>query len=74
MTGPRDKGNGHWLNTVGGFVLDDSLPAAFDSLADRRVFALDERQWDEFTAMLDAPPEDNPRLRALLARKPAWEP
>ena len=56
MTVPCDKGKGHWLNTVSESVLDDSLPAAFDSLADCRVFVLDERQWDEFTAMLDAPP------------------
>jgi len=60
--------------TLTEFLLDRGLEAAYEALADRRVFMLDERQWDEFTAMLDAPPADNPRLRALLARKPAWEP
>ena len=37
-------------------------------------FVLDQSRWNEFTAALDAPPSDNPRLRTLLARKPAWEP
>lgn len=60
--------------TLTEFLLDTGLHAAYDTLADRRVFVLDKERWDEFMAALDAPPEDNPRLRALLARKPAWEP
>lgn len=59
--------------TLTEFLLDSGLHAAHDTLADRRVFALDPQQWDAFTAALEAPPADNPRLRALLARKPAWE-
>ncbi|HZY60400.1 MAG TPA: DUF1778 domain-containing protein [Candidatus Binataceae bacterium] len=59
--------------TLTEFLLDSGLHAAHDTLADRRVFVLDERQWDDFNAALSAPPADNPRLRALLARKPAWE-
>lgn len=55
------------------FLLDSGLHAAHDTLADRRTFVLDQRQWDEFITALDAPPADNPRLRALLARRPAWE-
>ena len=58
--------------TLTEFLLDCGIRAAHDTLADRRVFLLDERQWDEFTAALEAPPADNPRLRALLAREPAW--
>ena len=60
--------------TLTEFLLDSGLHAAHDALADRRMFVLDERQWNEFTAALDAPPADNPRLRALLDRKPIWEP
>ncbi len=59
--------------TLTEFLLDSGLHAAHDALADRRMFVLSERQWDEFMAALEAPPADNPRLRALLARKPAWE-
>jgi uncharacterized protein (DUF1778 family) len=60
--------------TLTEFLLDSGLHAAHDTLADRRLFVLDERQWNEFNAALEAPPADNPRLRELLARKPAWEP
>ena len=60
--------------TVSEFMLDSSLSAAFDTLADRRVFQLDEAQWAAFMEALDTPPEDNPRLRRLLETKPPWEP
>jgi uncharacterized protein (DUF1778 family) len=60
--------------TMTEFMLDSSLSAAFDTLADRRVFQLDERQWAAFMEALDTPPEDNPRLRKLLATKAPWEP
>jgi uncharacterized protein (DUF1778 family) len=59
--------------TLTEFLLDTGLDAAFDTLADRRVFQLDEKRWDAFTAALAAPPKNNPKLRGLLARKPAWE-
>ena len=59
--------------TVTEFVMDSALMAAFDTLADRRAFHLDAAQWDEFVAALDAPVAENPALRQLLARKPAWE-
>jgi uncharacterized protein (DUF1778 family) len=59
--------------TVTEFLLDNGLNAAFDTLADRRVFQLDEKRWAQFMAQLATPPKNNPRLRKLLARKPAWE-
>jgi uncharacterized protein (DUF1778 family) len=59
--------------TVTEFLLDSGLNAAFDTLADRRVFQLDEKRWAQFMAQLAAPPKDNPELRKLLARKPAWK-
>jgi uncharacterized protein (DUF1778 family) len=58
--------------TVSEFLLDNGLTAAFDALADRRVFQLDEAQWAAFMAALARPPKDNPGLRALLAHKPNW--
>ena len=60
--------------TLTEFLLDSGLHTAYDTLADRRTYVLDDRRWDEFMTALDAPPVDNPRLRALLRRKPAWEP
>ena len=59
--------------TLTEFLLDSGLNAALDTLADRRVFQLDEKRWDAFLAALAAPPKSNPRLRKLLARRPAWE-
>ena len=59
--------------TLTEFLLDSGLHAAFETLADRRTFVLDEEQWQAFVAELDRPPADNPRLRQLLERKPAWE-
>lgn len=60
--------------TLTELLIDSGLRAAYDTLSDRRTFVLDEAHWDEFIAALDAPPEGNPRLRALRDRKPAWEP
>jgi uncharacterized protein (DUF1778 family) len=59
--------------TLTEFLLDSGLNSAIDTLADRRVFQLDDTRWKAFMAALDAPPKNNPRLRKLLARKPAWE-
>jgi uncharacterized protein (DUF1778 family) len=59
--------------TVTEFLVDAGLNAAFDALADRRVFQLDAKRWNAFMAALDNLPKDNPRLRRLLARKPKWE-
>lgn len=59
--------------TLTEFLLDTGLNAAFDTLADRRVFQLDAKRWDAFMAALAKPPRDNSRLRKLLARKPAWK-
>lgn len=59
--------------TLTEFLLDTGLSAAFDTLADRRVFQLDQKRWDAFMLALVARPKNNPRLRKLLARKPAWE-
>jgi uncharacterized protein (DUF1778 family) len=39
----------------------------------RRTIRLDQKRGEAFAAALSAPPKDNPRLRKLLSRKPAWE-
>ena len=58
--------------TVTEFLLDSGLNAAVDTLADRRVFQLDDAQWNAFMNALARPPKDNPGLRRLFARKPDW--
>jgi uncharacterized protein (DUF1778 family) len=59
--------------TLTEFLLDSGLNAAEETLADHRIFQLADNDWDAFMAALAAPSRDNPRLRKLLARKPAWE-
>jgi uncharacterized protein (DUF1778 family) len=54
-------------------MLDTGLNAAFDTLADRRVFQLDARRWNAFMTALAKPPKNNPRLRKLIAGRPNWK-
>jgi uncharacterized protein (DUF1778 family) len=56
--------------TVTEFLLDSALTQAAEVLADRRLFLLDDKQWDEFIAALDAPPRPMPRMERLL-REPS---
>lgn len=59
--------------SVSDFVLQSALERAEETLADRRVFLLDDKQWTAFQAALDAPPRSLPGLKRLLARKAPWE-
>jgi uncharacterized protein (DUF1778 family) len=42
-------------------------------LLERGYFALCAGTFERFTAMLDAPPATNPKLRRLLVKKAHWE-
>lgn len=60
--------------TVSAFILDKSLAAAAETLADRREFPLSAKLYDAFVAALDAPPKKTrPRLEALLKTRSALE-
>lgn len=52
--------------SVSEFVLESALSRADETLADRRVFALNASQWKAFLAALDAPPRSLPQLEQLL--------
>jgi len=52
--------------TVSEFLLDSGLTSAAEALADRRLFILDDAQWQAFQAALDAPPRPRPRLARLM--------
>lgn len=52
---------------VSEFLLEHGLIAASETLANRRLFMLDDEQWQAFQAALDRPPQDLPRLRRLLS-------
>ena len=55
------------------FMLETACREAQAVLLDRRYFALSEDAFKRFTAALDRPPKDNPRLRRLLHTKAPWE-
>jgi uncharacterized protein (DUF1778 family) len=55
------------------FVLESACKAAEDALLDQRMFYLDEERFEQFMELLDAPPQPNEKLRALLSRKAPWD-
>ncbi|MBI3676951.1 MAG: DUF1778 domain-containing protein [Proteobacteria bacterium] len=55
------------------FMLDSARRQAEEAILDQRVFFLDDKAHAAFLKMLDAPPKPGKALRALLARKPAWQ-
>lgn len=59
--------------SVSDFVLESALASAAETLADRRVFPLDEKDWQAVVAALDAPPRPRPRLARLLQEPSVFE-
>lgn len=55
------------------FMLEAACQAADTVLLDRRFFLLDDKAAKRFTAALDKPPANNPKLRRLLTSKAPWE-
>jgi uncharacterized protein (DUF1778 family) len=55
------------------FMPDIACHAAENVILERRMFNLDDEQYAEFIAMLDALVTANPALDTLLARKLQWE-
>ena len=59
--------------SISDFVRDAALQEAQNSLLDTTRIELDPASWEQFIAVLDAPPAENPRLRDLMSRKAPWE-
>jgi uncharacterized protein (DUF1778 family) len=55
------------------FMLDTVCREAEAVLLDRRYFTLPEADFKRFTALLDRPVKDNPKLRRLLEKTPPWQ-
>src|SRR5258708_28157450 len=55
------------------FMLDTVCREDEAVLLDRRYFVLSDAAFKKFTAVLDKPPKDNPKLRRLLETKTPWE-
>ena len=68
-----EKAAGSSDKTVSDFVRDVALREAEMVLLDRSAVSFADQAWADFTAALDAPPADNPRLRDLMRRPPLWE-
>lgn len=60
--------------SVSEFVLDSALSEAEERLADRRIFMLDHKSWEEFVAALDAPPRRHLRLERLFSGPSVFDP
>jgi uncharacterized protein (DUF1778 family) len=55
------------------FIQDEAMSATLDVLLERRVFFLNEEQWNAFYSALDAPAVSNEKLAKLLASQSPWE-
>jgi uncharacterized protein (DUF1778 family) len=55
------------------FMLDSARRQAEEAILDQRIFFLDAKAHEKFLALLDSPTRPNRGLKALMARKPAWE-
>jgi uncharacterized protein (DUF1778 family) len=55
------------------FMLETACREAESVLLDRRYFNLPEEEFRRFTAMLDKPTANNPRLARLLRSKAPWD-
>ena len=55
------------------FLLEAGVNAAKEALVDRRIFSLDDVQWQTFQDALDRPVVTKPRLARLLAEKSVLE-
>jgi len=49
------------------FFVESACLRAEEALASQQHFTYTAKQWDAFTAALDRPEEERPRLRALLS-------
>lgn len=51
---------------VSEFLLEAGIAMAHQTLAEQRLFSLNDEQWEQFQAALDRPVQDKPQLRKLL--------
>jgi uncharacterized protein (DUF1778 family) len=55
--------------SVSEFLLENGLEAAKATLADRRLFILDDESWQAFQTALDRPVQEKPQLKQLLTKR-----
>lgn len=59
--------------SVSEFVLESAMARAEETLADRRYFGLNAKQWTAFMSALDASPRELPRLKKLFQECSVFE-
>jgi uncharacterized protein (DUF1778 family) len=55
--------------SVSEFLLENGLEAAQATLADRRLFLLDDDRWQAFQTALDRPVREKPQLKQLIEER-----
>lgn len=55
------------------FMIESARAQGIDVLLNQRRFVIAPDAYDSFAAALGSPATPDPKLRALLLRKPAWE-
>ena len=55
------------------YVVSCAVASAVDDLADRRVFAVSGRVWEDLQEVLDRPPAPKPKVAVLLAEPSVLE-
>ena len=55
------------------FILDSACTEAEQTLLDQRLFVVSGRRYRALLDLLDQPPQDNPGLQRLFAKKAPWE-
>lgn len=55
------------------FVTTAAITRAENTLADRRIFRLDDEAWAEFSEILDRPARRIPELTSLLREPAPWD-
>ncbi len=54
-------------------MLEAACREAENVLLDQRLFLVDDKAWQAFVILIDAPVKNNPALRKLLNDKAPWE-
>jgi len=55
------------------FMLEAACERAKSVVLDQVFFTLDAEKFEQFVALLDAPPSPNPGFERLMAVKPPWD-
>jgi uncharacterized protein (DUF1778 family) len=55
------------------FMLSTAREKAVEVLLDKKMFVLQEADWNSFLSVLDEPPPANEKLKSILSSTPPWE-